>query len=129
MILDTSAIIAILKDEPERDAFIAALVDADAVLLSAASYLEAVIVLKNKQMDALLLLTQFMQRFPLTIVDVTAAQGHIAADAFLRYGKGQGAKAQLNFGDCLVYALAKSTAEPLLFKGDDFAHTDVARVI
>lgn len=129
MVLDTSAIIAILKNEPERDALVAALVDAESVLLSAASYLEAIIVLENKQLDAMSLLTQFIERFRLTIVDVNVAQARIAADAFLEYGKGQGTKAQLNFGDCFTYALAKSTGEPLLSKGDDFVHTDIARVL
>ncbi len=130
MVLDTSALIAILWNEPERHAFVDA-VQADATrLISAGSMLEAAIVVMRRagtaaaaqsvgELDAL------TRQLGLAVEPVTAGQAGLARDAYLRFGKGfQGAG--LNFGDCFAYALAKDTGEPLLFKDDDFTRTDIA---
>jgi ribonuclease VapC len=129
MVVDTSAIVAILLDEEERDVMVGALLDAEQMVWSAATYLETIIVLTRRGFDARRELEGLVARFPLIMLDVSVEQAELAATAFLQFGKGQGGRAQLNFGDCFAYALAKSTGEPLLFNGDDFTHTDVARVL
>lgn len=128
MIVDTSAVIAVLKEESDAPRFLRALTtSAEAKRISAASYLEAAIVvdanrspLLSRRLDELIVQTEIMAE------PVTLEQANIARAAYRDFGKGSGHPAQLNFGDCFAYALAKSTREPLLFKGDDFAHTDVA---
>jgi ribonuclease VapC len=106
IVLDTSALVAILTDEPERRAFNLAIENAPARAMSAATLLEAKMVL-------------------IRIEPVTAAQAELAFDAFRRFGRGTGHAARLNYGDCFSYALARENAAPLLFKGGDFIHTDV----
>lgn len=126
MIIDTSALIAILKNEPESEAFSEAIETAKVVRISAASYLESNIVVgrcKNPILTARL--EEILENPGLQIEPVTAAQAKIAWEAYRDYGKGSGHPANLNFGDCFSYALAKSSAEPLLFKGSDFAKTDI----
>jgi ribonuclease VapC len=125
MVLDTSALVAVLLGEPERDAFIDLLVEAHDPLISAATLLEASIVMEAKtgpagvgDLDALLCVVAVRP------VAVDAAQANLARDAFSRYGKGR-SPAGLNYGDCFSYALAQTMGRPLLFKGDDFAGTDV----
>ena len=125
MIVDTSVIIAILRDEPEARALAVALDAADVCRISAASYVEAGIladanrdVLLTSQLDSLLV------RSLITIEPVTVEQAWIARAAYGAFGKGRH-RAGLNFGDCFAYALAKEKGEPLLFKGDDFRKTDV----
>jgi ribonuclease VapC len=125
VILDTSAIMAILKDEPEATCFGAALADAETVAVSAATLVEAGMVAEGRggpsageQLDRLVL------QLRAEIVPFTAAQAAIARDAWRRYGKGRH-PAKLNLGDCFAYALAKARGETLLFKGADFALTDV----
>lgn len=130
MIVDTSAIVAILLKEPGSSQFATALEAAETARLSAATYFECGIVIDGRRNPAL------SRRFDEVVVEgemiiepVTAHQARIAREAYRDFGKGSGHPAQLNFGDCLAYALAKDKAEPLLFKGSDFAHTDVRRAI
>jgi len=125
MIIDTSAIIAILNDEPERRAFNEIIERSDPCLLSAASFVEASIVIENSRgYDGLRDFDLFMTAAAIELVPVDAEQAHIAREAFRRYGKGRH-PAALNFGDCFSYALAIATGFPLLFKGTDFAKTDI----
>src|SRR5580658_3380383 len=125
MVIDTSAIVAILLDEPEHYDF-DRLIDADAVrLVSAVTRVEAAFVIEGRRGDAgRLRLDRFFQITAAEIVGVTPEQAELAVDAFRRYGKGRH-PIGLNIGDCFPYALAKSTGEPLLFKGDDFSRTDI----
>lgn len=126
MIIDTSVLIAILRKEPERDVFIAAIKGAAERRLSAASFLEAGIVLDGSRDPVLSRkLDDLLADASITIEPVTEAQARIAREAHRDFGRGSGHPAKLNFGDCFAYALAKDKGEPLLFKGDDFAKTDV----
>ncbi|MDB5395712.1 MAG: ribonuclease [Rhodospirillales bacterium] len=126
MILDTSALIAILYGEPERARFAQSIYDADSCRISVASFVELSMVIESqlgpeagRQVDTL------FRRTGIIIEPVTVEHGHLARQAFLDYGKGRH-KAGLNFGDCFSYALAKATGEPLLFKGNDFSRTDIS---
>lgn len=129
MIVDTSALIAILRDEPDAEVFALALAVAVAPRISVANYLETAVVIDSardpvasRQVDNL------VTTAGLVLEAVTAEQARIAREAYRDFGKGSGHPAKLNFGDCFAYSLAKSTGEPLLYKGNDFGHTDVARV-
>ena len=125
MVLDTSAVIAILQSEPAADKLIAALEEADVLRMSAATVLEASVVLFARYGDSGdRELDLFLYRLGVDIIPVTAEQTDLTRAAYRRFGKGQHA-ARLNFGDCFSYALAKSLGEPLLFTGDDFSKTDV----
>src|ERR1035437_9723856 len=128
MIVDTSALIAILTDEPDGLALSLALDDPEVVRLSAASYLETSIVL-DKHRDPVLSgrLDDLIEDVKIVIEPVTAEQAKIARQAYRDYGKGSGHRAGLNFGDCFTYALAREKREPVLWKGDDFGHTDLDR--
>jgi ribonuclease VapC len=126
VIVDSSALIAILRAEPEAAACAGAIESAGVRRLSAASYVEvgAVIdragdAIASRRVDELLAVTG------IGIEAVTAGQARIAREAYRDFGKGSGHPARLNFGDCFSYALAKATGEPLLFKGEDFRRTDV----
>ncbi|MDG2533824.1 type II toxin-antitoxin system VapC family toxin [Sphingomonas sp. HITSZ_GF] len=125
MIVDTSAIMAILLGEAEARSFVEAIVDAERCVISGGSWIElsAVLVRRNHQLDDQLAL--LMERGSIEIEPVTEVQARIGHAAYKRYGIGSGHAARLNFGDCFAYALAKATAEPLLYKGDDFAKTDI----
>ncbi len=124
MVLDTSALMAMLFDEPEREEFIALLTEADDPLISAATLVEASIVMQARTGDAGVAdLDDLLAAVAARCVAVDHAQAHLARDALARYGKGRAA-AGLNFGDCFAYALAQATDRPLLFKGADFAQTD-----
>lgn len=125
MVIDTSAILAMLFDEPEADEF-ERLVEADpVVLVSAVSRVEAVFVVEGRKGNAgRIRLNQFFELVRAEVVPVDADQAEVACEAFRRYGKGRH-PANLNFGDVFAYALAKTTGEPLLFKGDDFRLTDL----
>jgi len=127
MILDTSALIAILRNEPEAAAFANALAQAQTRRISAANFLETSIVIDgsrdaiaSRRLDDLLRLAE------VCIEPVTEEQARIARAAYRDFGKGSGHPAQLNFGDCFAYALSKVTGEKLLYKGQDFVHTDLA---
>jgi ribonuclease VapC len=129
VIVDTSAIAAILFAEEEEDRFLGLLVDEPKVRISAATLAEATMVIEGRAgpetadvMDALL------ARVGAEICPITAETARIAREGWRRFGKGRH-RAALNFGDCFTYALAIERDEPLLFKGDDFARTDVKRAL
>jgi ribonuclease VapC len=127
MVLDTSAIVAILLNEPERHRFTRLIEAAPFRRLSAASRVEATLVIEGRKRDAGRAdLDLFLSEAEVEIVPVTLEQAELACEAFRRFGKGRD-PAALNFGDVFAYALARATGEPLLFKGDDFAQTDIAR--
>jgi len=127
MVLDTSAVLAILQDEPERRAFNEAIESADSRSLSLASLVEVSIVIEARYGAAgVRHLDRLLDRAGVSVVPVDVEQGKVARQAFSRFGKGRHA-AGLNFGDCFSYALAQVLGEPLLFKGDDFSRTDVTR--
>lgn len=126
MIVDTSALVAILVREPEAMALMAALDGVPRSRMSAANYLEAAIVLDSGgDPVASRRLDQFLEAACIDVEPVTGQQARLARAAYRDYGKGRGHPARLNFGDCFAYALAVDRGEPLLFKGDDFTHTDV----
>jgi|SRR5690625_599789 len=128
MVLDTSAIIAILTGEPEQAPFIQAILSADRNRLSAATWVETSIVIESRYGAAgLYHLGRFLARAGTETVAVDAEQAHIARDAFQRYGKGRH-PAALNFGDCFAYALSIAHDDPLLFKGENFTKTDITAV-
>ena len=129
MVLDTSALLALLLDEPDADAFRLAVEDDPVRLVSAATLLEAALVIETRkgepggrELDAL------VQKAGITVVPVDAEHVAEARRAYRRFGKGRHAPG-LNYGDVFSYALARIEGEPLLFKGSDFAQTDVARVL
>jgi ribonuclease VapC len=125
--VDTSALIAICMDEAERGKFMNALEMAERVLVSSATLVEARIVAFNKGNAGLVEeLDTLLEAFDVEIVPLDVEQVGIAHAAFVAYGKGLGHRAGLNFGDLFSYALAKSRGVPLLCKGDDFVHTDIA---
>jgi ribonuclease VapC len=130
MVIDTSALIAIALREPERRAFGRAILLADRPRLSAANAVEFVAVYagRRRQDDPLSVLDRLTGALRIETAPVDEAQWRAAADALLRFGKGRH-PARLNLGDSFAYALAKVTGEPLLFKGNDFALTDIASAI
>ena len=130
MIVDSSAMVGILKSESDTEALKGALVAARNRRMSAGTLVELCVVIdgmrdpvKSARLDELL------QRSDVEIIDVTSEQAYIARAAYRDFGKGSGHPARLNFGDCFSYALAKVTGEPLLFKGDDFGHTDLTAAV
>ena len=124
--IDSSALLAIILDEPERKSFLDSLDRAEKTLVSAATLIESRMVAHGKGGEKLVLaLDEIVQGYAMEIVPPSPAEIAIAHAAFVKYGKGNGHPAQLNFGDLFSYALAKSRGVPLLFKGDDFALTDV----
>jgi ribonuclease VapC len=126
MILDSSAVVAILKNEPDRPILAQAMEENPVRRISAASYLEACIVIDSSKDPVLSReIDEFFHESEVIIEPVTADQARIAREAYRDFGRGSGHPAKLNFGDCFAYALAKSKREPLLCKGDDFVHTDV----
>jgi ribonuclease VapC len=125
MILDTSAMVAILYREPEADDFVRLIHDAEVCRISVASYVELSMVIENQLGPEGMRQTEtFFRRAGVVIEPVTVGHGEHARQAFLDCGKGRH-KAGLNFGDCFSYALAKATGEPLLFKGTNFSLTDI----
>lgn len=126
MIIDTSALVAILRNEAEAVSFAKAIAAASNRRISAATFVEVSAVMGrgidpviSRQVD------YFLEQMQVVIEPVTEQQARIARDAYRDFGKGSRHPAQLNFGDCFAYALAKDMNEPLLFKGDGFRHTDV----
>lgn len=125
MVIDTSALIAILQNEPESAYFEALIRESAVSLLAAPTRFETMmIVLSRRGEPGLEILRDFLSRMDVETVPFDARHVDLALDAFRRYGKSRH-RAGLNLGDCVSYALAKATNQPLLFKGDDFAHTDV----
>lgn len=125
MIVDTSAIMAILLDEPEKPDFVEKLARAFACQVSAGTWIELSAVQVRGNRDYQRALAGLVAEFRIAIAPVTVEQAKIGHAAYREYGQGSGHRARLNFGDCFAYALARATGEPLLFKGDDFAQTDV----
>lgn len=129
MVIDASAIVAILFDEPERLAFLNQLKAQQIKRISAATVVEVGVMLTRKRRsDAEVVFEALLTAAGITVEPVTADQARSAIEAFRRYGKGCH-KAHLNFCDTFSYALAKATGEPLLFKGDDFSQTDVTPAV
>ena len=125
MIIDISALVAILDQEPEADRIVRTLASAPERTLSAANLVEAGIVMQARRGDdGARDLDLLLAKLRVDIAAVTASQADIARKAFRRYGRGRH-PANLNFGDCFAYALAKDKSAPLLFKGNDFGQTDV----
>jgi ribonuclease VapC len=130
MIVDSSALIAIIKAEPEAEAFALAMEAAPVLRISAGTCLEASIVtdgFRNPKLSARL--DEIIEQAKMAVEPVTEAQVRIARQAYRDYGKGSGHPANLNFGDCFSYALARDKREPMLYKGDDFIHTDIRAAV
>ncbi|MBB5353866.1 ribonuclease VapC [Haloferula luteola] len=126
MIVDSSAILAIFLEEPEQDTFIDAILRADHPRLSAANYLEICLRVDGAFNEAgRQAFDELLATLELEIVPVTVSQAKTARIANRLFGRGSGHKARLNYGDCFAYALAKESDLPLLFKGNDFLHTDL----
>jgi ribonuclease VapC len=130
LIVDTSAIIAILRGEPDADRFVEALSQATGAVISAGTYIETAIVVDSNsdpvlsaRLDDLLAVARVM------IEPVTERHAEVARQAYRDFGKGSGHPAGLNFGDCFGYASARLSGDSLLFKGDDFSRTDIASAL
>ena len=128
MVIDTSAVVAMLAGEPEAERFEAAVAADQVRLMSTASYLETAIVIETRfgepggrELDL------WLHRAAVDLVAVDADQADVARSAYRSFGKGRH-RASLNYGDCFTYALARASGEPVLFKGDDFGHTVVVAV-
>jgi ribonuclease VapC len=130
MIVDSSALLAILRNEPETAHCARAIENAISRRISAASFLETAIVIDgSRDPIASRRFDDLLREAEVLIEPVTEAQARIAREAYRDFGKGSGHPAQLNFGDCFTYALAKAKGEPLLFKGNDFTHTDITPLL
>jgi ribonuclease VapC len=125
MVVDTSALVAILLREPEADRFGRSLSEAPVRLMSAVSRVELTFVIEGrKRVAGRVDIERLLEAARIEVAAVTPQQADIAIDAFRRFGRGRH-RAALNIGDCFSYALAKATGQPLLFKGADFIHTDI----
>jgi ribonuclease VapC len=122
-------VVAILRAEPEANAFTAA-IENETSRMSAVNYVEAAVVMDSVR-DPIVSrrFDDLIQRGQIALESVTEQQAHIARQAYRDFGKGSGHPARLNFADCFAYALAKDFGEPLLFKGDDFSRTDVTSAL
>ena len=128
MVVDTSAIIAILADEPDGGAYARAIADADGATMSVASYLELMIVALSRDLAGRTEVEELVAEAAIELVAVSLEHAQLAATAFEQYGHGRH-PAKLNYGDCFAYALARQRREPLLFKGDDFSRTDLVAAL
>jgi ribonuclease VapC len=125
MVIDTSALVAILLRGPEIDEFASVIIDAPVKLMSAVTRVELSFVAEGRKGSiGRAVLEDFLRHSQIEVVPVSLEHAEIAIEAFRRFGRGRH-RAALNIGDCFSYALAKSTDLPLLFKGDDFIHTDI----
>lgn len=125
MVIEASALLAILLGEPERDAFMEAIVDAEDPVISAATLLEASMLMESKAgTEGVAMLDDFLAASGVRCIALDDIQARVALEGFHRYGKGR-SPAGLNFGDCFSYGLAMTHGRPLLFKGDDFRQTNV----
>ena len=128
IVLDSSSIVAILNDEPERATLLDVVASSDENVVSAVTFYEtSIVVYARHREEGLAALTAFLHTHDIKTLTFTKEDAEQALLAFKRYGKGQNAKSRLNFGDGASYALAKKLDAPLLFKGDDFTATDVKR--
>lgn len=126
MIIDTSVLVAILRDEADATPYLEAIRSMSPRRISAANYVELGAVIDGPgDPVASRRLDDLIARMSIVIEPVTEAQAHLAREAYRDFGRGSGHRAGLNFGDCFAYALAREMDEPLLFKGDDFRHTDI----
>jgi ribonuclease VapC len=126
VIVDTSALVAILREEADAAVYVASIYAAERARISAGTLIETAIVIDgNRNARLSSRLDDLIQRMGIATEPVTEEQAHIARMGYRDYGRGSDHPARLNFGDCFAYALARVTGEPLLFKGDDFIHTDV----
>lgn len=126
IVIDTSALIAVLLGEPEREAILRVIEAADRVLISTASLLEARMVMHGRLgQRGVILLDDFVSQPSFELAAPDARQADIAYQAFVKFGRGSGHPAGLNYGDLFSYALARAYNAPLLFKGEDFARTDL----
>lgn len=126
MIVDSSALVAIVRREKEWAGFSVLITSSEDAKMSSASYLETSIVVSGGRDNLTIVdVDEVIEMLALQIVPFDLVQARIAREAYGRFGKGSGHKAQLNFGDCFAYALAIDTDQPLLFKGEDFSKTDV----
>lgn len=128
MIVDSSALMAIVNEEPGADEVLRAAASASC-RMSVATWLEATIVADARSRAHGQRLDRIIEALSIELVTVTAREGQVAREAYRRYGRGSGSQACLNFGDCFSYALSVTSGEPLLFVGQDFAQTDVAAVL
>jgi ribonuclease VapC len=130
MIVDTSALVAIVRGEPEANQCMAVVRQSSARRISAGNLLETYMVVDGRQnIRVSTFLDQLLELVRLIVDPVTEAQVRLAREAFRRYGKGSRHPARLNYGDCFAYALARHLDEPLLFIGNDFTHTDIVRAL
>lgn len=128
MIVDSSVFVAVLMAEPDADE-LSDVLETRSFAVSAATLTESMIVLRGKGgEEKVRALDDLLREAAGLIVPLDEGQARLASDAYRRYGRGSGHPARLNYGDCFSYALAITRDEPLLFKGDDFIHTDVRRV-
>jgi ribonuclease VapC len=126
IVIDSSPLVAILKDENEGRSFWNIIASADRVLLGAANKLEVMMVAAGYYgSEGKQIAQELLDRCNIEVIPLSEELADIAAEAFLQYGRGRNHPAKLNFGDCMAYALAKSLDAPLLFKGDDFSKTDI----
>ena len=126
IVLETSALVAALLGEPDRGRILLALTSTEAVMMSAFNRYEALVVLRGKgELDALGDVDLFLSELNAAILPFDEVQSTLAFQAYARFGKGSGSAAELNLADCAAYALATHLSAPLLFVGEDFAHTDV----
>ncbi len=124
IVIETSVLVAIYKREPDSEVYVRAITDADALMLPASCLVESVMALSRFR-SAAGDIERLIDRHEIGIAAIDAAAAKHAIDAFSRYGRGSGHPARLNFGDCLSYAVARHLNVPLLYKGDDFTHTDI----
>lgn len=130
IVVDTSAIVSVAFNEPERQAFVEAIQQADKALISTVSALEARMVVHGRRGQRAVVLVDDLLRLPtFELVPPGVTEMDAAYAAFVAFGKGSGHPANLNFGDVFSYALAKVRGLPLLYKGNDFAHTDVVSAL
>jgi ribonuclease VapC len=129
VVIDTSVLVAILLSEPEAMAFVEEIAGADRRLVGAPTLVEAAaVMLARKGEEGVIALDALLSRLGIEIVPMSPAAAEFARDAYGRFGKGTGSPGVLNCGDVLAYGVARAEDEPLLFKGDDFARTDIASV-
>lgn len=129
MVIDSSALVVIVLGEPEAELFDGLIRASEVRLISVAALLEMTTVLSRRfEFDARPVVERAQAEYALGATPIDLRQTEIACEAMVRFGKGRH-PAKLNFGDCFAYALSRAMAQPLLFKGDDFIHTDVARVL
>ncbi|SRR5579862_829335 len=129
MVVDSSAVLAVMLDEPDQSIYLETMKRAKGLTMSAPTLFECrLVALRKSGVELETKLLSFIRDLNVRITAFDEPQAALAADAFRRYGKGRD-RAALNFGDCFSYALAKTLGEPLLYKGGDFARTDVAAAV